>query len=623
MYLSFYNLIERPFQISTEPRFLWPGENHKEALAVLKYGVMSRNAILTLTGDVGTGKTTLINALLADLDSDIVAASIVNSKIDLIGFLNLIGQAFHIPERLDRIEDFIFQFSKFLRKQFNDNRHVLLIVDEAHKLSQEILEQTRLLSNIEIEGKNLISIFLVGQNELNKKLLSRDCRALRQRITIHYQLKPLSESETLQYCNHRLNVAGSQTEIFNQPAIREIYHFSRGYPRLINIICEQALITGYVKGVREIDPAIIQECSRELRLPGEIHINLKPDLTGMLSSVHNSISKLSLPSKTRTIYYQIKKQAKQLPVYLGDRFMRESLYQPSKYSADMEYSPTDDAVKISKDRNDINSQTRSHDNKVFLIKYNRKSGIQDLISRLTKPGLGNTSLGVGLIVLSLAVSLWLQRGLSFESNLKLSDSLKNRPKLPTTIETSVNLELTTPSSSESITQLHENRLYTRVVEQMDKNREIRIVKPLEIKYESRELEATDNEEKYNPGIIPTTEASGIESIKSQSSAQKLTDAGRRDTGKSESVSGVFDRSKIAYSIQTGAFLFKENAAKRAHMLRKKGYPADIVRFDDAKGKIWYTVRFGAYNSLTVARKKASDFSAKENLDSIARPHDRL
>jgi len=169
MYISHYRLAEKPFQIDTDPRFLWLSEIHKEALAVLEYGVMSQNGILVLTGDAGTGKTTLINALLDVLDRDVFVAKIAHSKIDLMGFLSLVGQSFCISERFDKVEDFIFLFTNFLERKFIDNTRVLLIIDEAHNLSQEILEQIRLLSNIELAGKNLISIYLVGQNELTKK----------------------------------------------------------------------------------------------------------------------------------------------------------------------------------------------------------------------------------------------------------------------------------------------------------------------------------------------------------------------------------------------------------------------------------------------------------------------
>ncbi|UCF93462.1 MAG: AAA family ATPase, partial [Desulfobacterales bacterium] len=202
MYTSFYKLVERPFQISTDPRFLWLGAKHREALAILKYGVLDEKGFLLMTGDVGTGKTTLINALLEGLDDDVLVANVADPNLDLVGFLNLIARSFLIPQRFVRKEEFLFYFKDFLQKTWAENKRVLLVIDEAHKLSQELLEQIRLLSNIELPEKKLINIFFVGQNELNQTLMSGDCRALRQRITLNYNIRPLSENETLQYINH-------------------------------------------------------------------------------------------------------------------------------------------------------------------------------------------------------------------------------------------------------------------------------------------------------------------------------------------------------------------------------------------------------------------------------------
>ncbi len=270
MYTSYYNLIKKPFQISTDPNFLWLGEKHKEALAILKYGVMEEKGFLLLTGEAGTGKTTLINALLESLDGDTLIANINDPDLDLMGFLNLIAISFGISEKFDKKERFIASFKDFLKKTYFDNKRALLIIDEAHRLSKELLEQSRLISNIELPEKKLINIIFVGHNELNQKLLSHDCHALRQRITLNYQIQPLSENETLQYIHHRLKVAGNDKELFNREAVSEIYGFSNGYPRLINLICDHALITGYIREAKTITPDIIRECSQEVFLPGEV-----------------------------------------------------------------------------------------------------------------------------------------------------------------------------------------------------------------------------------------------------------------------------------------------------------------------------------------------------------------
>ena len=574
MYISHYSLAEKPFQINTDPRFLWLGEIHKEALAVLEYGVMSQNGILVLTGGAGTGKTTLINALLEGLDRDVFVAKIVHSKIDLMGFLSLVGQSFGISERFEEVEDFIFHFTNFLERKFIDNIRVLLIIDEAHKLSQEILEQIRLLSNIELAGKNLISIYLVGQNELIKKLLSRECRALRQRVTIHYHVKPLSEYETLQYCLHRLKVAGSEIEIFDEKAITKIYRFSRGYPRLINIICDQALIAGYAEGVRKITPTMIKECSDELRLPGEYKIKIKHGLAGTLLSAFNYISHRSLQLKISAIYYQNKKRTKQTLDYLFNQFS------------------------------------------AFSKEYSRAIRTHGLMSRFMKSGLRNTAFAIGSVALALVWSLWYQGIFSTDSNLTISDNSVLKSDVPASYET----------------EDHDSRLAESNVG--DRTETTGFVEMPWGKFESAE---PDLEEKYqvnnlndlnkvttnNAGDSKKTDVSIKKTANSQISVQKSTGDDRQDAGKSESSIGLPHWSKAAYSIQVGAFLKKDNAMKMAGTLEKKGYSASVVKFNDKKGRIWHTVRIGEYGSQIVAEKHARDFSSKQGLDSIVRPIGRF
>ncbi len=263
MYRSHYNLSEKPFQLTTDPKFLWLGEKHKEALATLKYGVIEQKGFLLVTGDVGTGKTTLINALLETLDENTLVANIKDPALNLIDFFNLITISFNISQKFESKVDFIVYFSEFLKKVYSENKGVLLIIDEVHSLSRELLEHIRLLSNIELPTKKLINIFLVGQNEIHQTLSLPQFRAIRQRISLAYQIQPLSERETSEYIKHRLRVAGTDKEIFNQGAVWEIYRFSDGYPRLINIICDLSLLAGYSRDVKEITPSIVWECSQE------------------------------------------------------------------------------------------------------------------------------------------------------------------------------------------------------------------------------------------------------------------------------------------------------------------------------------------------------------------------
>ena len=269
MYLSHYHLHHMPFQISSDPRFFWLGEKHKEALAVLKYGVINNQGFLLLTGDVGTGKTTLINALVNSLDSDTVVINVTDPRLDKLDFFKLVAHSLGLEAKVRTKFDFITSLGNFLHQAYKDQKRVLLIIDEAQKLSLDSLEEIRLLSNIERQETKLLNIFFIGQDEFNDTITQSECRALRQRITIVHHIEPLNEKETVEYVNYRLDMAGAQRAIFTDGALKEIYRFSRGYPRLINIICDRALLVGYTDELQTIPPKIIRECVKDLRLPGE------------------------------------------------------------------------------------------------------------------------------------------------------------------------------------------------------------------------------------------------------------------------------------------------------------------------------------------------------------------
>lgn len=267
MYLNFYRLNSKPFQITTDPRFLWLGEKHAEALATLKYGILEDKGFLLLTGDVGTGKTALIKLLVRSIDISAIVATLPDPGLEAADFFNILAEEFKMDRRFASKGDFLIYFKQFLLKAYKSEKKVLLIIDEAQRLNHDLLEQIRLLSNIELENRKLINIFFVGQTEFNRTLLDERNKAVRQRITVHYHIEPLSEPETPQYIRHRLNVAGSKSEIFTLDAMRRIHVFSAGYPRLINIICDHALLTGYTAGTKTIDVNLIRDCEKELRLP--------------------------------------------------------------------------------------------------------------------------------------------------------------------------------------------------------------------------------------------------------------------------------------------------------------------------------------------------------------------
>ncbi len=295
MYLSFYNLKHKPFQISTDPRFLWLGEKHEEALATLRYGVQDNKGFLLLTGDVGTGKTTLINSLLKTLGENTLVASIRDPALDSIDFFNYTAHAFGMDGNFTTKGSFLIAFERFLQDANSANKNVLLIIDEAQRIDQHLLEEVRLLSNIEKDECKLLNIFFVGQIEFNDILLRPENGAIRQRITINYTIDSLSIQETHQYIKHRLKVAAAddeihsfmflldkwhhedidhnldlsklQEEVFTTEAINEIYAFSKGYPRLINIICDRSLLTGFVEESKTISLKHVKECAKELTIP--------------------------------------------------------------------------------------------------------------------------------------------------------------------------------------------------------------------------------------------------------------------------------------------------------------------------------------------------------------------
>jgi general secretion pathway protein A len=258
-----------PFEASPDPKFLWLSEKHKEALASLKYGFQENKGFLLLTGDIGTGKTTLINCFLNEYVTDAIITSISDPDLSIVDFFELLSIEFNINMDFESKADFLIQFENFLHITYSEQKKVLLIIDEAQRLNQQLLEQIRLLSNIERQDAKLINMFFVGQNELHELIMDERNKALRQRIGVHYNIEPLTEPETLDYIKHRLRVAGSEEEIFCADAISEIFAFSKGYPRLINTICDRALLTGYILDVKNIDGKIAKKCAAELLLPGE------------------------------------------------------------------------------------------------------------------------------------------------------------------------------------------------------------------------------------------------------------------------------------------------------------------------------------------------------------------
>ena len=264
MYEQFYGLTERPFSLLPDPDFLYLSPQHKLARAYLEYGLTQRLGFVVLTGEIGTGKTTLINALIQSLGKDTLAATVYDPSLEVLEFFNIIASAFNMDKTFESKGQFIIHFRQFLQKARERKQKVLLIIDEAQAVEAELLEEIRLLSNLEQEHIRLLNIFFVGQNEFVDILQEYRNRALRQRITIRYHIEQLTLDETEAYIRHRLGVSGTKAPIFSSDAMDEIFAFSGGYPRLINIICDHALLSGYVQELDTIHANTIRECREEL-----------------------------------------------------------------------------------------------------------------------------------------------------------------------------------------------------------------------------------------------------------------------------------------------------------------------------------------------------------------------
>lgn len=269
MYKQFYNLRKNPFEITPDPSFLFSTKKHNEALASLYYGVKRRRGFVVLTGEVGTGKTLLVRCLLHLLSgADVAYAYVFNPCLSPMEFLQYIAGDFQLPTTGKSKSELLLELGAFVIARHQKGLPTVLVVDEAHHISVEVLEEVRLLTNLETPQEKLLQILLIGQPELNEKLDARNLRQLKQRIAVRSHLGCLDLAETCGYIYRRLQIAGNSdpAQLFPMDTIIEVHRHSKGLPRLVNTLCENALIHGYARQLSTISPEIIDEIATEFRL---------------------------------------------------------------------------------------------------------------------------------------------------------------------------------------------------------------------------------------------------------------------------------------------------------------------------------------------------------------------
>lgn len=266
MYTKYFGFNEKPFTLTPNPRFIFLSKNHKEAFAHLLYGINNHYGFIELIGEVGTGKTTVLRTLLSQLqDSNYRSALIFNPCLSGVELLRSINHEFGVPSDSEYANDLLADLNRFLLAESSEGKTVVLVIDEAQNLKPEVLEQIRLISNLETEDDKLIQIILAGQPELEALLQRPELRQLNQRIAVRYRLRPMSMDETRAYIRHRMEVAGETGGVsFGRFAIKWIYLYTRGLPRMINILCDRALLIAYGDNRRSISAGIVTRAIREI-----------------------------------------------------------------------------------------------------------------------------------------------------------------------------------------------------------------------------------------------------------------------------------------------------------------------------------------------------------------------
>ncbi|MCX7857681.1 MAG: AAA family ATPase [Deltaproteobacteria bacterium] len=303
MYEDFYGFKTKPFQLLPDPRLFFKSKKHEAALTYLEYGIYERTGFVLITGEVGTGKTTLLNYLLESLRKrkDVQIAFLSQTYLTPEEFLRTLCQEFSLPHHGRTKPELIEIFGNFLIREYRLKRYVILIIDEAQNLPFETLEEIRMLSNLNAGAEHLLQIILVGQPTLRQKLQKDTLRQLAQRIEVSYHLEPLDMEETKEYIKFRLEKAGGPRDIFTEEAIEEIYNYSKGIPRLINGVCNMCLVYGMADDIKKIDKDVVmsvlkdrtdwgisegKEETKDVHVPAQSGVN---GISGILSSIDSKL----------------------------------------------------------------------------------------------------------------------------------------------------------------------------------------------------------------------------------------------------------------------------------------------------------------------------------------------
>jgi len=273
VYNKFFGFKEDPFSSTPDSTFFYPSDQHRTALDALTYAVKQRKGFVVITGPIGSGKTTVARKLLRNLDARVKTAVITNTSLSPKGILTMILEDLGVEYKDGTKDKLLIQLNHYLLDQVMEDNNVVVLVDEAQNLSPSCLEEIRMLSNLETDKEKLIQIVLLGQPELRKKLAMARLAQLRQRVAVHYHLVPLNKAETKKYVLHRLNLVRANGHgldgLFNDECLELIYDYSQGVPRRVNILCDHALLTAFVKDSPTITKEIIEEAIREIHFQGE------------------------------------------------------------------------------------------------------------------------------------------------------------------------------------------------------------------------------------------------------------------------------------------------------------------------------------------------------------------